>query len=95
MEAAKVPQHLELDDVVAWGFGAVDLLWAAGGAACAWWLYLALPGSPMCVFIAGSPAAVGLLFGLARVDGHPLRTWLAKVIAFGVRARLLVTGGPS
>ena len=95
MEAAKVPQHLELDDVVAWGFGAVDLLWATGGAACGWWLYLALPDSPICVLIAGTVAAAGLLFGLARVDGDPLRTWLAKVIAFGVRARLLVTGGPS
>ena len=28
-----VPQHLELDDVVAWGLGATDLLCVAAGCA--------------------------------------------------------------
>jgi len=35
MEPVKVPQHLELDDVIAWGLEAVDLIWVASGAACA------------------------------------------------------------
>ena len=41
-----MPQHLELDDVIAFGLGATDLLCVLAGCVVAWWLYLAVPGAP-------------------------------------------------
>ena len=94
LEPAKVPQHLELDDVVAWGCSAADLLCLVVGALIAWWLYLAVPAEfGTRVVAAVPPLAMGFAVGLMRLDGRSLRDWLALVLAFALRARILVTGG--
>lgn len=94
LEAAKVPQHLELDDVVAWGCSAADLLCLVAGALVAWWLYLAVPAGLETRVVAAVPAVViGFAMGLLRLDGRSLRDWLALAFAFALRSRILVTGG--
>jgi len=96
MEPVKVPQYLELEDVLAWGLAAADLVALGAGLALAWWLYLEVPEPFILrVAIALPTAAAGLVFGVARVGERPVREWLALVIAFGLRARVLVSGDPS
>ena len=88
-----MPQHLELEDVIAWGLGATDLLWLVGGAIVSWWLYLALPDLlPLRLAVALPAFALGLAMALLRVGERPLREWVRIVSAYVVRARLLVTG---
>src|SRR2546428_2171783 len=68
VDSVKVPQHLELEDVVAWGLGVIDLLSLVAGAAAAWWLYLAVPGELALRLVAAAPAAlIGLSFGVMRI----------------------------
>ena len=96
MEAVKVPQHLELDDVIAFGLGATDLLCVAAGGVVAWWLYLAVPGTPMVRFAAASlPALVGVALGVLRFGEVGVRDWLAIALAYAVRPGILVTGAAS
>ena len=92
MQPAKVPQHLELGDVVAWGLGAVDLLFVVGGALCGWWLHLAVPNELAGVALAAPLALAGLALGVVRIADCGLRTWLWLAMAFALRPRLLVTG---
>ncbi len=92
MEPVRVPQHLDLVDVVAWGLGAVDLLCVVAGVTTAWWLYLELPGDPAIRAAVAAPLAlVGLACGVVRVGELPLREWLALAAAYVLRPRLLVT----
>lgn len=93
MKAVKVPQHLDLDDVVAWGLGAADLVFAAMGAALGWWLYLVLP-DPFAfrVGVAAAPIAAGFALGILRLRGRALREWAWLAAAFVLRPRVLVTG---
>lgn len=94
MHTAKVPQNLELDDVVAWGMGATDLLCLIGGAVVSWWLYLAAPGDVATrVALAAPGVVVGLALGLVRVEGRSLRVWLVVASAFLARPRVLRVGG--
>src|SRR5204863_5049942 len=61
IESVKVPQHLELADVVAWGLGTADLACVLIGGASAWWLYLAVPGDLWIRVVSATlPATVGL-----------------------------------
>lgn len=91
-----MPQHLELEDVVAWGLGATDLLCVVAGAAAGWWLYLAIPGGLALRVIAAAPAVlVGLSFGVLRLGDLPLRDWMATAAAYAMRPRVLVPGGGS
>lgn len=93
MRPAKVPQHLELDDVVAWSLGATDLLFVVAGAGIGWWLYLSLPGSVWLRVAAAAPIfAFGFVLGVVRVADRSLREWAAIGLAFIARPRLLVTG---
>jgi hypothetical protein len=93
-ESVKVPQHLELDDVVAWGLGVVDLLCVLAGAAAGWWLYLVIPGDIVLRIAAAAPAVGGgLSIGMLRLGGVGLRQWLAVVIGYAARPRVLITGG--
>ncbi|MGI0129906.1 MAG: PrgI family mobile element protein [Thermoplasmata archaeon] len=96
MESVKVPQHLDLEDVIAWGLGATDLLCAVAGAAMGWWLYLAIPGGLAVRVVAAALAVVlGVSFGVVRLGDVSLRDWLATAAAYAIRPRLLVTGGGS
>ena len=93
MDAVKVPQHLELEDVIAWGLGPVDLLCVVAGALCAWWLYLALPGEEVLRAIAAAPLGlVGFALGVLRIGHLALREWIALAIAYALRPRILTTG---
>jgi hypothetical protein len=96
MEAAKVPQHLELDDVLAWGLSAVDLLCVVGGAGAGWWLYLVVPGELTPRVLVAAPAVlVGLAVGTLRLGELSLRNWVALALAYALRPRVLVTGAVS
>lgn len=91
MDAVKVPQHLDLADVIAFGLGAVDLLCLAGGALAGWWLYLALPGDVLLRAAAAAPFVLaGLALGVVRIGELALRDWATLVIAYTRRPRLLV-----
>jgi hypothetical protein len=93
VEAVRVPQHLDLEDVVAWGLSASDLVFTVGGAALAWWLYLATPEPLLLRVIVAAPAALaGLALGIPRLAERPLRQWLWIALAFALRPRLLVSG---
>jgi hypothetical protein len=95
-ESVKVPQHLELEDIVAWGLGVVDLLCVLAGAAAAWWLYLVIPGDVALRTTAAAPAVLtGLSIGLLRFGGVSLRHWIAVAIRYAARPRVLITGGGS
>jgi len=94
VESVKVPQHLELEDVVAWGLGVVDLLCVLAGSAAAWWLYLAIPGDVVLRIAAAAPAVLtGLSIGLLRFGGVGLRQWIDIAIRYAARPRVLITGG--
>lgn len=95
MEPVRVPQHLELEDVLIWHLTAADLVWLAGGLVCAWWLYLHLPAAvPLRVSVAAPEALLGMLLGPARLAERPLRHWAAEVAAYATRPRRRVFGGP-
>lgn len=87
-----MPQHLELQDVLAWGLGALDLLCVGVGLTVAWWTYLALPGPEVARAIAAAPIGiVGLACGVVRVGELPLRDWLTIALAYALRPRVLIT----
>lgn len=91
-----MPQHLELDDVLAWGLSAVDLLCVITGAGVGWWLYLAVPDElALRILVSAPPVLVGLMVGALRLGELSLRDWLAIVLAYALRPRLLVTGAAS
>jgi hypothetical protein len=96
MEPVKVPQHLEVADVVAWGLSVSDLVCVVGGCALGWWLYLAAP-EPLAlrVVVALLPPIVGVAVGIPRVGDRAAREWLAIIAAFLIRARVLVSGDRS
>ena len=88
MEPVKVPQHLEIEDVLVWGLSATDLLWLAGGLLAGWWIYLNLPAPlPLQVAAAAPPVVAGLALGPGRFAERPLRAWVAELLAFAVRPR--------
>lgn len=91
MEPVRVPQHLDLQDVVAWGLGAVDLLCIVVALTAGWWLYLTLPGEPLMRAAAAVPLAlVGLACGVVRVGEVALRDWLVVAAAYALRPRVLL-----
>ena len=62
-----MPQNLELEDVIAWGLGAVDLMCVAAGAAAGWWLFEFLPGDlDIRIGVAIPPAVVAAYFASGR-----------------------------
>ena len=96
MEPVKVPQHLELGDVIAWGLGPTDLLCIVAGALFGWWLYLIVPAAPaLRVGVATPPALLGLALGVLRSGDLSVREWLAIAVAYALRPRLLVSGAAS
>jgi hypothetical protein len=94
VEPVKVPQHLELEDVIAWGLEAVDLMWVAAGAVAGWWLYAYLPTDLDVRIAAATPFAVaGLALGIPRIGDLALRDWIALLAKFVLRPHLLLAGG--
>ena len=94
MEPVKVPQHLELDDVIAWGLEAVDLIWVAAGAIAGWWLYAYVPADLDVRIAAATPFAIGgLALGVVRFDELALRDWIVLAAHFALRPRRLFAGG--
>ena len=88
MDPVKVPQHLEIEDVLVWGLSATDLLWLAGGLLAGWWIYLNLPAPlPLLVATAGLPGIAGAALGPCRLAERPLRAWIAELLAFALRPR--------
>ena len=89
-----MPQHLELEDVIAWGLGAVDLMCVAAGAAAGWWLYEFLPGDLDIRIGAAVPlAVVGLGLGVMRFGDLTLRDWVTLGVRYVLRPRRLLVGG--
>jgi len=87
---AKVPQHLELGDVVAFGVGAADLVCVALGIAVAWWLASTLPGAvALRVAAATSVLLGGAAFGLVRASDRDLRTWTVVIARYMLRPHAL------
>jgi hypothetical protein len=94
MEPVKVPQHLEIEDVLVWGLSATDLLWLAGGLLVAWWIVLNLPAPLPLQVTAAAPAAIaGAVLGPCRLFGRPLRAWIVELTAFAMRPRVRVYRG--
>jgi PrgI family protein len=94
MEPVKVPQNLELQDVLVWGLGAIDLACLAVGVVCACWLYLAVPGPVVLRIAVAAPfAAVGAALAVVRIEDRSLREWLLAVLAYVARSRRHVYGG--
>ena len=94
MESVSVPQHLELEDVIAWGLSATDLLFVAAGVAMAWWLYLVVPGAfALRVMVSAPLGLIGLSLGMLRLGDLAIRNWLVIAATFGARPRVLVTRG--
>ncbi len=89
-----MPQHLELEDVIAWGLGAVDLMCVAVGAAAGWWLYAYIPADLDIRVAAATPFAVaGLALGVVRIGELALRDWIALGVQYAMRPRRLLVGG--
>src|SRR3989442_7520054 len=67
VDSLRVPQHLELEDVVAWGLGATDLVCVLIGALGAWSLYLVVAGDAGLRALVATPVLLlGLSFGISR-----------------------------
>ena len=94
MEPVKVPQHLEIEDVLVFGLTAADLLWLAGGLLVGWWIVLNLPAPFPLQLAAAAPAAIaGAAFGPCRLAGRPLRDWSTDLMAFALRPRRRIYRG--
>jgi hypothetical protein len=92
VESVAVPQHLDLEDVVAWGLTATDLLSAVAGIAIGWWLALQVPGVlGLQIAVGAPPAIVGLVLGGVRIGESSLRGWLLVALRYAVRPRRLIT----
>ena len=90
---ATVPQHLELDDVVAWGLGAADLLCVAAGCAAGWWSGSSIDASlPVRVALAVPPCLIGFVLAVVRVEDRRGRDWVALIAGYVLRPRILVVG---
>jgi len=91
VEPVRVPQHLELEDVIAWGLGATDLVCVAAGAVSAWWLYLNLQLVFDLRVTAAAPLVLaGLAFGTLRFGELALRDWLRIGLRYALRPRTLI-----
>ena len=88
MEPVKVPQHLEIEDVLVWGLSATDLLWLAGGLLAGWWIDLNLLAPlPLQLAAAALPSITGAALGPCRFAERPLRAWVAELLGFVLRPR--------
>ncbi len=88
MDPVRVPQHLELEDIIVLGLSAVDLVWLCVGAFIGWWLWLSLPFDIVArTVLAAPPIAVGVLFGMGRYDDQTARGFALSVALYLGRPR--------
>ena len=93
MDPVRVPQHLDLDDVLVFGLGAIDLLCLAVGGFVAWWLYLSVPGAiELRVGLAAPFLLSGVLFSLGRLGDETAREFALALSAYLRRPRLRLYG---
>ena len=92
MKPVKVPQHLDLEDVLAWGLGAVDLLFLAVAGLIAWWLWMSVPLLPFRVAAVAPVVLIGALLGPGSFQERALRDWLVTLAAYAARPRRRVFG---
>jgi hypothetical protein len=91
VQSVAVPQHLDLEDVVAWGLTATDLLCAVAGIAIGWWFAVRIPGAPGLQLAVGAlPALLGLALGVIRLGESSLRGWLVVALRYAFRPRRLL-----
>ena len=94
MGPVRIPQHLELEDLLIWRLGAADLAFVGSGALVAWWMYLSIPGAIGVRLCLVAPVlAITCLLGMARCDGSSVRSWLVLVLGYLARPRLRVYRG--
>ncbi len=92
MQSVAVPQHLDLEDVVAWGLTATDLLCAVAGLAIGWWLGLRISDALVVQLAVGAPPAIlGVALGVTRVGERSVRGWVVIAIGYATRPHRLVT----
>ena len=88
-----MPQHLELEDVIAWGLEAIDLMWVAAGATAGWSLYAYVPAVLDVRIATATPFVIaGLALGIVRIGDLALRDWIALAANFSLRPRRLLVG---
>ena len=89
MESVRVPQHLELEDVLAFGMGAVDLVLLGASALLAAWFYMRATLAPveLRVVLGFLVLGTGGLLGPARLAGVPIRELGLAALAFLKRPR--------
>jgi hypothetical protein len=96
VEPVKVPQHLEIRDLIAWGMTATDLVSIALGGLVAWSIYLRLPGpAPLRVLVAAPALLIGLVLGPAGYAERSLREWLLAALGYLRRPRRRLYRGGS
>ena len=92
MKPAKVPQHIDLEDVLLWGLGAVDLLFAAAAGVMAWWLWIDVPLMSVRIAVVAPVVMFGVVLGPGTFQDRPIRDWLVILLRYRARPRRRVFG---
>ncbi len=95
MESVNVPQHLELDDVLAFGIGAIDLVVLGASGLIAAWLYVRAGLLPISLRVGLGLMLVGAgtVLGPARFGGRPVREIALAAVEFVRRPRRRIYAG--
>ena len=92
MKPVKVPQHLDLEDVLLWGLGVVDLLFVAAAGVIAWWLWIDLPLVPIRVIAVAPVVLIGAVLGPGTFQERTMRDWLLTLARYSARPRRRLFG---
>ncbi len=96
MQPVKVPQNLELRDVLVWGLGAIDLLCLATAGVVGWWLFMVIHAPFVVRAGLASPAfAIGLALGMGKLGGRTVREWVIVLTGYVQRPRRRTYGAES
>lgn len=92
MSPVKVPQNLDLEDVLVWGLGAVDLFVLGTAGLIAWWLWTGVSTVSVRVAAVAPIVLLGTLLGPGSFQGRALRDWLLTLARYHGRPRRRVFG---
>jgi hypothetical protein len=92
MKPVKVPQHLDLEDVLLWGLGATDLLFVAAAGVIAWWLWIDLPLVPIRMAAVAPVVLIGTVLGPGTFQERAMRDWLLMIARYRARPRRRIFG---